>query len=43
MEVYKLKRVENNIAKGEIASFQKSSAAEVSESIYMWGKGKIMD
>ena len=29
----------NVVAKGEAARFQKSSAAEASESVYMWEKG----
>ena len=46
MRVNLLKKVENIVAKGEIANFEeiffcrhvfkKPSAAEVSESIYMW-------
>ena len=45
MKTYLLKRVENNVSKGEIAcfeqslllsqSFQKSSTSEASESVYM--------
>ena len=50
MRVYLLKKVENVVAKGEIARFeqfirlslcfQKSSAAEASESVYMWKRVK---
>ena len=50
MRVLLLKRVENIVVKGEIARFgqffllsqcyQKSSAAEASESIYMWERVK---
>ena len=50
MRVYLLKRVENIVAKGEIARFeqflllsrcfQKSSAAETSESVCMWERVK---
>ena len=46
MRVYLLKKIENIVAKGEIGNFeqfllltqcfQKSSAAEASETIYMW-------
>ena len=51
MRIYLLKRVENIVTKGEIAcfeqflllsqSFQKSSAAEASQNVYICGKELI--
>ena len=51
MKTYSLDRVENNVSKGEIARveqflllskrFQKSSAAEALESVYMWERVKL--
>ena len=52
MKTYLLNKVENIVSKGEIAcfeqflllsqSFQNSSAAEASASIYMWERVKTM-
>ena len=52
MNTYLLNRVENIVSKEEIAcfeqflrlsqSFQKSSAAEASESVYMWERVNIL-